>query len=160
MTSVYDLAECRLILNRNGHEQWTIAPDRNNPSSLAVRNLQDNLVLTVAKEKDAYTGVIMTCDRTGYQDGQTCSRPGPALQDALNWIRQNPDRHRPDELPQHLRPPDEPDPIPFEKKALLRLHEDVTRLRRQGILQGGNGPWNLKPVARMPGALARFLAER
>jgi len=34
-------------------------------------------------------------------------------------------------------------------------------LRRQGILIGGYGPSKpFRPVARVPGGLARFLAER
>lgn len=44
---------------------------------------------------------------------------------------------------------------------LRRLQERLEELRAEGILSGDAGPREtLKPVAHIPGALARFLAER
>ena len=43
---------------------------------------------------------------------------------------------------------------------LRRLKERLAELRAEGILSGGEGPRDsLKPTARVPGALARFLAD-
>ena len=51
-----------------------------------------------------------------------------------------------------------PEPDPEE---LRLLEERLEELRAEGILSGGTGPReSLKPVAHIPGALARFLAER
>lgn len=55
-------------------------------------------------------------------------------------------------------PEDWPAPDPEE---LRRLQERLEELRAEGILSGDAGPREpLKPVAHIPGALARFLAER
>ena len=41
------------------------------------------------------------------------------------------------------------------------LQKKLAELRSQGILTGGHGPCKpFRPVARVPGGLARFLAER
>ena len=46
--------------------------------------------------------------------------------------------------------------VEFDKKQKW-----LVELRRQGILIGGYGPCKpLRPVTRVPGGLARFLAER
>ena len=46
-------------------------------------------------------------------------------------------------------------------EELRLLEERLEELRAEGILSGGTGPReSLKPVAHIPGALARFLAER
>ena len=52
--------------------------------------------------------------------------------------------------------------VPEHRAAELRdLEERLVELRAQGILIGGDGPRSaLKPVTHVPGALARFLAER
>ena len=48
-----------------------------------------------------------------------------------------------------------------EADELRRLEERLEELRAEGIISGGAGPREpLKPVAHIPGALARFLAER
>ena len=48
-----------------------------------------------------------------------------------------------------------------DNEALDKLQKYLTELRRQGILIGGHGPWKpFRPVARVPGGLARFLADR
>ena len=47
-------------------------------------------------------------------------------------------------------------------EALRVLHAEIAELRAQGIITGGEGPRDalLKPGKHIPGALARFLAER
>lgn len=46
-------------------------------------------------------------------------------------------------------------------EALRIFNEQVAELRARGIISGGEGPRDsLKPAAHIPGALARFLAER
>ena len=51
-----------------------------------------------------------------------------------------------------------PAPDPDELRLLQELLEE---LRAEGILSGDAGPrQHLQPVAHIPGALARFLAER
>ena len=41
------------------------------------------------------------------------------------------------------------------------LEEQLAALRARGIISGGDGPPDsLKPTARVPGALKRFLASR
>ena len=53
---------------------------------------------------------------------------------------------------------DWPEPDAEELRLLQELLEE---LRAEGILSGDAGPrQHLKPVAHIPGALARFLAER
>lgn len=48
-----------------------------------------------------------------------------------------------------------------ENEEVGKLQERLAELRRQGILNGGYGPCDtLRPVARVPGGLARFLADR
>ena len=48
-----------------------------------------------------------------------------------------------------------------ENEELDKLQRKLTELRRQGILIGGYSSWKpFRPVARVPGGLARFLAER
>lgn len=48
-----------------------------------------------------------------------------------------------------------------ENEEYDKLQERLAELRRQGILIGGSGPSDpLRPVARVPGGLARFLADR
>ncbi len=43
---------------------------------------------------------------------------------------------------------------------LQRLYQQLAELRAKGIISGGEGPRDsLKPTARAPGALARFLAD-
>ena len=43
---------------------------------------------------------------------------------------------------------------------LRYLKERLEELRAKGIISGGEGPrYSLKPTARAPGALARFLAD-
>ena len=43
---------------------------------------------------------------------------------------------------------------------LRRFQERLAELRAKGIISGGEGPRDsLKPTARAPGALARFLAD-
>ena len=49
---------------------------------------------------------------------------------------------------------------PFEQTSGT-IEERLKELRRRGILQPAHGPKQpFKPVARLPGALERFLAER
>ncbi len=44
---------------------------------------------------------------------------------------------------------------------MRRLEERLEELRAEGILSGATGPRQpMKPVAHIPGALARFQAER
>ena len=51
-------------------------------------------------------------------------------------------------------------PVP-DPEELRLLQELLEELRAEGILSGDAGPrQQLKPVAHIPGALARFLAER
>lgn len=41
------------------------------------------------------------------------------------------------------------------------LYAEIAELRAKGIISGGKGPrGSLRPVAQLPGALARFLDER
>ncbi len=48
-----------------------------------------------------------------------------------------------------------------ENEEFDKLQKKLAELRRQGILIGGYGPWKpFRPVARVPGGLARFLADR
>ena len=48
-----------------------------------------------------------------------------------------------------------------DAEELRLLQERLEELRAEGILSGGAGLREpLKPVAHIPGALARFLAER
>ena len=48
-----------------------------------------------------------------------------------------------------------------DAEELRLLEERLEELRAEGILSGSAGPrQHLKPVAHIPGALARFLAER
>ena len=47
-----------------------------------------------------------------------------------------------------------------EPEELRQLHRQLAELRAKGIISGGEGPRDsLKPTARAPGALARFLAD-
>ena len=51
-----------------------------------------------------------------------------------------------------------PDP---DAEELRLLEERLAELRAEGVLSGDAGPREpLQPVAHIPGALARFLAER
>lgn len=48
-----------------------------------------------------------------------------------------------------------------DNAELDKLQKKLTELRRQGILIGGYGSWRpLRPVAHVPGGLARFLDDR
>jgi hypothetical protein len=48
-----------------------------------------------------------------------------------------------------------------DAEELRLLEERLAELRAEGVLSGDAGPRKpLKPVAHIPGALARFLAER
>ncbi len=48
-----------------------------------------------------------------------------------------------------------------ENEEFDELQKRLAELHRQGILIGGYGPTKpFRPVARVPGGLARFLAER
>ena len=48
-----------------------------------------------------------------------------------------------------------------EPEELRQLYRQLAELRAKGIISGGEGPRDsLKPTARAPGALARFLADR
>ena len=47
-----------------------------------------------------------------------------------------------------------------EPEELRQLYGQLAELRAQGIISGGEGARDsLKPTARAPGALARFLAD-
>ena len=47
------------------------------------------------------------------------------------------------------------------EEEFRELRQKLAELRAQGILSGGDGPREtLRPVARVPGGLERFLAER
>ena len=47
------------------------------------------------------------------------------------------------------------------EEEINKLEERLAELRAQGILTEGDGPkGTLRPVARVPGALERFLSER
>ena len=47
-----------------------------------------------------------------------------------------------------------------ESEELQQLYRQLAELRAKGIISGGEGPRDsLKPTARAPGALARFLAD-
>lgn len=47
-----------------------------------------------------------------------------------------------------------------ESEGLRQLYRQLAELRAKGIISGGEGPRDsLKPTARAPGALARFLAD-
>jgi hypothetical protein len=52
--------------------------------------------------------------------------------------------------------------VPEHRAAELRdLEERLKELRAQGILVGGDGPReSLRPIAHVPGALARFIEAR
>jgi hypothetical protein len=52
--------------------------------------------------------------------------------------------------------------VPEHRAAELRdLEERIAELRAQGILVGGDGPReSLRPIAHVPGALARFIEAR
>ena len=52
-------------------------------------------------------------------------------------------------------------PLPgHSEEEIKKLEERLADLRAQGILTGGDGPKEtLRPVARVPGALERFLKE-
>ena len=52
--------------------------------------------------------------------------------------------------------------VPEHRVAELRdLEEQLKELRAQGILVGGDGPReSLRPIAHVPGALARFIEAR
>ena len=52
--------------------------------------------------------------------------------------------------------------VPEHRAAELRdLEEQLKELRAQGILVGGDGPReSLRPIAHVPGALARFIEAR
>ena len=59
-----------------------------------------------------------------------------------------------DEAPDRLLPA-------HSEEEINKLEERLAELRAQGILTGGDGPkGTLRPVARVPGALERFLSER
>ncbi len=61
---------------------------------------------------------------------------------------------------QHFDDDREERPVP-DPDELRLLQELLEELRAEGILSGDAGPrQHLKPVAHIPGALARFLAER
>ena len=48
-----------------------------------------------------------------------------------------------------------------ENEELDKLQQRLAELRRQGILIASYGPCKpIRPVARVPGGLARFLTER
>ena len=56
---------------------------------------------------------------------------------------------------------DTPPSLAQENEEFGKLQERLAELRRQGILNGGYSPCDtLRPVARVPGGLARFLADR
>ena len=60
--------------------------------------------------------------------------------------------------PKALDPKDWPQ---YDPEAILALDRQLVELRAQGIISGGEGPrGSLRPVAHLPGALARFLDER
>ena len=60
--------------------------------------------------------------------------------------------------PKALDPKDWPQ---YDPEAILALDRQLAELRAQGIISGGEGPrGSLRPVAHLPGALARFLDER
>ena len=60
---------------------------------------------------------------------------------------------------QHFDDDQEERPAP-EPDELRRLQERLAELRAKGITSEGEGPRDsLKPTARVPGALARFLAD-
>ena len=47
-----------------------------------------------------------------------------------------------------------------ESEELRQLYRQLAELRAKGIISGGEGPRDsLKPVAHIPGALERFLAD-
>lgn len=52
-------------------------------------------------------------------------------------------------------------PSVHRSEGFKKLEKMLAELRRQGILIDGDGPRSaLRPVARIPGGLDRFLAER
>ena len=54
----------------------------------------------------------------------------------------------------------EPSASASESEELGQLHKQLAELRAKGIISGGKGPRDsLRPTARVPGALARFLAD-
>ena len=60
--------------------------------------------------------------------------------------------------PKALDPKDWPQ---YDPEAIRALDRQLAELRAQGIISGGEGPrGSLRPVAHLPGALARFLDER
>ena len=60
--------------------------------------------------------------------------------------------------PKALDPKDWPQ---YDPEAIRELDRQLAELRAQGIISGGEGPrGSLRPVAHLPGALARFLDER
>ena len=49
----------------------------------------------------------------------------------------------------------------YSDDDIKKLQKKLAELRDKGILIGGDGPrGTLRPVARVPGGLKRFLAER
>lgn len=61
----------------------------------------------------------------------------------------------------HERGPAENALAPDNPAEVSDLEKRLTELRAQGILSGGDGPREtLRPVARVPGALERFLKAR
>ena len=49
----------------------------------------------------------------------------------------------------------------YDPEAIRALDRQLAELRAKGIISGGEGPRGLlKPGKRVPGGLARFLAER
>ncbi|MDE2786836.1 MAG: hypothetical protein OXL37_09260 [Chloroflexota bacterium] len=55
---------------------------------------------------------------------------------------------------------DQEDWLAPDPDELRRLQERLAELRAKGIISGDEGPRDsLKPVAHIPGALARFLAD-
>ena len=60
--------------------------------------------------------------------------------------------------PSGLNPADWPQ---YHPEAIRALDRQLAELRAKGIISGGEGPrGSLRPVAHLPGALARFLDER
>ena len=109
MTDAYAIAEMRMLLNRHGHENWTIASAPDNPfwNAWIIQDANGKIVLTLEQrilyrtqrkgepirpEIDRWRSVIAdsrTAKGRHDRSGPGRNTPAASLQEALEWLRQH-----------------------------------------------------------------------
>ena len=95
MIDAYTLAECRAILNRQGHADWTLQPEPAIISAfdLGVYDAGGQLALYLWHGNlGRWHSMIMLNTPTGWPSGHR--NPAQTLEAALEWLRKHPETQR------------------------------------------------------------------